>query len=72
MRYIIPHMARRAVVQPSSSDWRSRREASGLSLREVARRASINPAILSMIETRRMMPTAAEAEAILRVLEDAA
>lgn len=43
----------------------------GLSLREVARRASINQGVLSMIERQRMVPTAKEAEAIVRVLKDA-
>ena len=52
-------------------DWRARREATGLSMREVARRIGMNPGVLSMIETKRMVPTASEAEAILRALREA-
>ena len=52
-------------------DWRERRELTGLSLREVAKRIGMNPGVLSMIETKRMVPTATEAEAILRVLREA-
>jgi len=48
--------------------WRTRRETSGLTLSEAARRAGLNKGVLSMIETGRMVPTPAEAEAILAVL----
>jgi len=48
-------------------DWRALREATGLSLREVARRTGINPGVLSQIETRRMFPEPREAAALLSV-----
>ena len=48
--------------------WRTRREATPLGLSELARQANINKGVLSMIETGRMVPTPAEAEAILAVL----
>ena len=51
---------------PTSTAWRSWRETLGLSLREVARRASINPGRLSIIE-RGVPATTAEA-ALLRVV----
>jgi len=46
------------------------REIRGLSLSEVARRAGIHKATLSFIETRRMVPTPAEARRILAVLDE--
>jgi transcriptional regulator with XRE-family HTH domain len=45
--------------------WKSLREASGLSLREVARRTGINPGRLSSIERG---PTPEEAQLLRRVL----
>ena len=48
-------------------DMRTRREQTGVSLREVARRTGINPGRLSIIE-RGVQPTLAEHEAIERVL----
>ena len=51
-------------------DWRVMREIRGLSLSEVARRAGIHKATLSFIETRRMVPTPAEARRILAVLDE--
>ena len=51
--------------------WRGRRQATGLSLSELARRAGLNKGTLSMIETGRMVPTPDEARLILRVIEEA-
>ena len=60
-----------AKTMDKADGWRARREATGLGLNEVARRAKVNQSYLSMIEHGRMVPTAAEAEAILRVLTEA-
>jgi len=51
-------------------DWREQREQRGLTLSEVARRAGLNKGDLSRIETKRLVPTADEARAILRALGD--
>ena len=47
--------------------WRSLRQATGLSLREVARRTGINPGRLSVIE-RGLIPTEDEARLIRECL----
>ena len=62
-------MPRTAGPAPHSPerDWRALREASGLSLKEVARTTGIHQATLSHIETRRMLPEPREAAALLRV-----
>ena len=52
---------------PTVTAWRSWRETLGLSLREVARRAEINPGRLSIIE-RGVPATAAEADKLRAVL----
>lgn len=43
----------------------------GISIRELARRSGIDKAILSMAENGRLIPSAAEYEAVMRVLRDA-
>jgi predicted transcriptional regulator len=51
--------------------WRTMRLEARLGLRELAAKAGIPPPYLSQIETGRMVPTAAEAAAILRALGEA-
>lgn len=47
--------------------WKALRESTGLSLREIARRTSINPGRLSVIE-RGLIPTEEEAQRLRTVL----
>jgi transcriptional regulator with XRE-family HTH domain len=54
-------------TSPTTTAWRSWRETLGLSLREVARRAEINPGRLSIIE-RGVPPTPVEAGRLRAVL----
>jgi transcriptional regulator with XRE-family HTH domain len=58
-------------ANPRTTDrhgWRTLRLSAGLGLREVANLAGIPAPYLSQIETGRMVPTAAEAAAILRAI----
>lgn len=54
------------------TDWCLRRLEAGLSLRELSRLSGVHHPVISQIESGRMFPTAAEAEAILRVLGEKA
>ena len=58
------------MTQPTPPPWKALRDASGLSLREIARRTNINPGRLSTIE-RGLIPTEAEAATLRRVLVEA-
>jgi len=53
-----------------STGWRDRREALGLSLREVARRSGVNPGVISRIE-RGWPASPADAAKLLRTLDAA-
>ena len=54
------------------TDWRRLRLATGMSLAELAKLSGVHKPVISQIETGRMVPTAAEAAAILRALGEAA
>jgi transcriptional regulator with XRE-family HTH domain len=55
------------MTTPEANRWRALRQITGLSLREIGRRAEINSGRLSIIE-RGVNPTPDEAERLSRVL----
>jgi transcriptional regulator with XRE-family HTH domain len=54
----------------TSTDYRAIRQSTGLTLREVARRANLNPGRVSVIE-RGLVPTPQEDAALMAVLREA-